>query len=385
MRFKLLEVVPRIPSDVLSSWNSFPRDRKLEIIDDIITAYNNPSLMNIKDVIQKDFMYNGIDPSKNQFMHLIDELEFRPTKNQSDNFDKLVDMIESNSVDLSHDYLREKSLYDRSPQEFTYTVNAFETVMNPRELSKYFKDTTYISADQFRNEDGTIKSAGNKNTADDIDTIYGTIEQWTKTESGNDNTTGEKGTGLYTLNDALKHFNVSNYQVNDVVKEWIRRYFTASRQYYVPLSNDIDYYTETFDYLVKNTNAKPLTDRQKQNIKKQYQFGELKDIPRNLWKQGQMVWLRETEHQSSGPSDDSIVNDVVVFDNGQWIRYDDYINSSLSDSSNIDYVKRQLFNTHVIKDISNKKSITAGVLELLDKVDLDKVDGEIPLEYADIL
>lgn len=384
MRFLLVEDVPRITNDEINKWRTASDAAREDMVDDIIQRYDKPGLQNLKNAMIRNFNYFGIDPSDNEFMTLLDELEFIPSQMDNANFEVLSDYAQAGRVDLSHDYLRNGSLYDRSRNDFEYTVNAFETVMDPRQLSRYFKDTTYINTEQFIDESGDIKPAGKKGDTG-IDTIYGTIEQWSTTDSGKDNTTGEKNSGLYSLNDALKQLDVRPQIQNQVIKEWIKRYFPQASKQYQPLSNDVDYYTETFDYIVNSSSYKPLTNRQKELIRNQYRYYEQKDIPRSLWRNGQIVWLAEREHSTAGPDPRNSINDFVIYNDGQWIVYDDFIQNQGSSGSNADKVRNDLFNTKIIKDKSNKISIVAGLLELLDDVDLDAMDGEEPIDINDYI
>lgn len=74
-------------------------------------------------------------------------------------------------------YLLNKSLYDksRSMEEFEYTVKLFEILLDDGKLSTYFKDTKDFNESDFF-IGSKIKPAGNKNTVDDFNTLYGTVE-----------------------------------------------------------------------------------------------------------------------------------------------------------------------------------------------------------------
>ncbi len=88
-------------------------------------------------------------------------------------------------------YLLNPSLYDRSIAEFVYTVKAFETVLDPAKLSKFFHDTNKIDVNEFFDGD-SIKPAGSANDADNTNTIYGVIESWA--QGGENDAGGGEGT-----------------------------------------------------------------------------------------------------------------------------------------------------------------------------------------------
>ena len=85
-------------------------------------------------------------------------------------------------------YLVDPSLYYRNIDDFVYTVNIFETVLDPSKLSSYFHDIKDISIEQLYDDSGKIKPAGSKSTADDLSTIYGTVESWAGVDGNNDAT-----------------------------------------------------------------------------------------------------------------------------------------------------------------------------------------------------
>ena len=140
MKFRLQEAAPNLSKDSIEMWKRGNDKQRGDYTDSIIRLYDKPSLKNIRSAIYRNFDYFGVDRSKNPFMDLLDELEFEPTSEQVDNFNKLSELQQAHEVDLSHDYLREESLYNRTVPDFTYTVYAFETVLDPQELSKYFND-----------------------------------------------------------------------------------------------------------------------------------------------------------------------------------------------------------------------------------------------------
>lgn len=187
MRFTLLEKVPSISADEIKRWNSASDKVRGQMATDILNRYENSYAMNLWHPFRKSLKLFGIDPKDNPFIEFTDRLVSEvPIKKTDDKlYDVLVDMHQRRLVDLNHSYLTDPQLYKRSSEEFQYTVNVFETVLDPSRINKYFNDTSKISVDQLY-DNGIIKPAGNESTADNTDTIFGTVESWSGTNSEND-------------------------------------------------------------------------------------------------------------------------------------------------------------------------------------------------------
>ena len=187
MRFILLEKVPQITADEIKKWSSASDKIRGQMATDILQRYEQSDAMNLWHPFRKSLKLFGIDPKENPFIHFTDKLVDSVHLSKTDDklFDILVDMHQQRLIDLNHSYLVDPRLYQRSPEEFQYTVNVFETVLDPSRLNRYFKDTSRISVDQLYDK-GIIKPAGNESTGDDISTIFGTVESWSGADSEND-------------------------------------------------------------------------------------------------------------------------------------------------------------------------------------------------------
>ena len=75
-------------------------------------------------------------------------------------------------------YLTDPSLYDRSIKDFEYTVRLFEILNNEDKLKSYIKDTKVVNFNDLYDNSGNIKPAGDRNTADNFETLVGVIESW---------------------------------------------------------------------------------------------------------------------------------------------------------------------------------------------------------------
>ncbi len=83
------------------------------------------------------------------------------------------------SFDLSHSFYRNPSLYDRTDDEFDYTVKIFEIMLTPELRAKYYIETDKIGVDQFFDAEGNIKPAGlHDDEGEQGDSIWYTVERW---------------------------------------------------------------------------------------------------------------------------------------------------------------------------------------------------------------
>ena len=81
------------------------------------------------------------------------------------------------NVDIST-YLADPSLYHRNIQDFKYTIKLFEILNDEDRLKSYIKNTDIVNFSDLYDKSGKIKPAGDKNTADDFETLVGVIESW---------------------------------------------------------------------------------------------------------------------------------------------------------------------------------------------------------------
>lgn len=89
---------------------------------------------------------------------------------------------------LSHNIFKNQSLYNRSMEDFEYTVKIFNTVLDEEKLSSYFVDTSVASVEQLFDENGNVKPAGLGGPQAGFygDTIYNTVESWAGENGEND-------------------------------------------------------------------------------------------------------------------------------------------------------------------------------------------------------
>lgn len=361
MIFKLNESIPNISDKAIDEWNRASYDKRYQMTEQIIDKYNKQGLKNILPAIYDNFNYFGIDKNSNPYMKLLDELEFSPTEQQNDAFKLISKYQKSGKVDLSHDYLRWPSLYNRPLKDFEYTLNAFEIVMNRDEVSQFFNDITNIESSQFVDpETGDILPAGKPGDTG-IDTIYGVIEQWTRDDAGRSNVPEEPTNFKYTLANALKHFKVPYTQYAKVCKNWVIQYFNMAVQSYNSKVNDVQYYADKVENILSLNKVK-LTNSDKDKLLKEKNFATPKEVPNNLKKEGTIIYLREREHNPQGPNLDMEDVGYVVYHSGEWIPFDEYAVEVKQDR------KTELLNMKTISVLNDKVQITVGILRAIDKI-----------------
>ena len=128
MKIILLESLPKILKQDILDWNKASQSEKSKMLNEIIKKYNKPELFNIRPAIKNNFYRHGINPKENPFVNFLDTLKFKPTKKQDVNFMRLGDLIVSDHIDITKDYLTKESLYDRNEKDFIYTVKLFDIV-----------------------------------------------------------------------------------------------------------------------------------------------------------------------------------------------------------------------------------------------------------------
>ena len=358
------ESLPQISEDTIQKWNkALPAERK-KIVQDIIEQYHKPELNNIFAAIYANLDYHGIDPKKNPYIEFLDKLDFKPETKDLTNFVALNALITAGNVDLKHDYLTEKSLYDRSEKDFTYTVNIFETILDRAKLSKYFDNITDISIYPLYDDNNNILPAGlNKEKGN---TIYNVIEEWDKEYNEPEEET-KVGSLNYSLQDALNEFKVPSKLYAEVCKRWVYRYFRGIYDYVTPDYDDSTYYQErVFDILSKGKIKFSKTDRD--NYRKEWRYRTLDDIPSTAEKEGKIVYIENPED-----ADIEIVMDIpedekyYIYHNKDWQKVVDYLDS-------ISYKQRDtLLNTKSISIINDKASVTAGIVRVIDKIDSEEI------------
>lgn len=364
MIFKLFESAPNISNDQIEVWNKSTDSVRSQMTDEIIKQYDKPGLENIRNAIFDNFDYFGINKKENPYIEFLDELEFSPSRREEPNFEYLNKYLISGKVDLSHDYLKMQSLYDRPLKDFEYTLNAFEIVMDKSELSKYFKDITNIDASQFIDPDTDEILPAGKPGDKGTNTIYGVIEQWSADDgNGNSNSVDSSNNELkYSLQAVLSYYKVLPRNYADVCKLWIKEYFAPASREVTPKENSSKFYIEKVSSILSEEKVR-LTNARKDAIMKSKNYGTIEEIKPEERVEHNIIYLRELEHDSTGKNMfDNSVNTFMIYHNSQWIPYDEYATNIAQDERSI------LLNTKSVAILNDKSSAVAGIIRMIDKI-----------------
>ena len=372
MKIILLESLPKILKQDILDWNKATQSEKSKMLDEIIKKYNKPELFNIRPAIKNNFYRHGINPKENPFVNFLDTLKFKPTKKQDVNFMRLGDLIVSDHIDITKDYLTKESLYDRNEKDFIYTVKLFDIVNDRSKISKYFKDTTNITeADLYLDDSmNEIKPAGKD--GDGIDTLYGTVESWSGEDGKNDSKYDENEKDGYTLNQALEQIGVPKNGYSEIINIWLNKYYDEAIKLYEPVQSSIEHYKDMLNLILQN-DIKRLSQQRLNDIKRKYAFKTLDDIPDNLKKDGNIIWVEVKKFYNDVnryTEESNQINDYMIYSDNKWQKYDDYISNGKKSNPNVDKAYNQLFNMKAIEDKGNKISIVAGLLKILDNFDM---------------
>ena len=289
MRMILLESVPSISKQEMDQWQNANDNLRYKMLDTIITRYNNPKLEVVKEAIFNNFGEYGINPLKNEFMTLLDNIDFDLKPSHNALLNRLTELHKKEDIDLDNDYLSNPSLYNRSLQSFDYTVRLFDTVSDSSKLRRFFKNTEKINMSDLFEKDGvTIKKVGgtgpNKNS---LDTLYGTVESWS----------GENGE-------------------NDITDEYINSTSQSRKSSINNPANKVK---------MNKTSLKALKDKYRYMTIDQIEAKE-PEVKEN----GTVIYAQGFTHRSTDLDDSDIAGaGFFIYNNGEWSRYENEITKAV--------------------------------------------------------
>lgn len=192
---KRLELIEKAKKANIYHPDSY-RDLAEDFIDEFIPIYSD--YPDIKFRIEQSIQFNGGFTFANTFLYLMLDLkgiDLRDhfSKHDADFSTSILKRLAFREVPgckmhLNYDFYRNPSLYQRSLEDFEFTVRTFEAVLDEEKLSEFFIDTSFISVDQLYDKNGNIKEAGRggPEAGEYGDTIYNTIESWGGENGEND-------------------------------------------------------------------------------------------------------------------------------------------------------------------------------------------------------
>ena len=197
MRFLLLEKVPSVPTELVKQWdannpkditdpeapetNQYTRSTILDmIIEDAGWGLEGQDKEEVKASLYKSCVSWTADPRKNKFIPFLDKF-FSKMDLMADSdryFGPLMDLGTRYRMSFDEDFLFNSSLYDRTPEEFEYTLKLLNTVNSPSEMRRYFQDVSKVNPEDLYNGN-VIKPVGDPNKDEyNEDTLYGVVETW---------------------------------------------------------------------------------------------------------------------------------------------------------------------------------------------------------------
>ena len=369
----LTEALPQIATEDIKQWSKASYSEKMRILNKLLPQYGRNDLKNIIESIIFDFDNYGIDPAKNPFVELLGKFKFQLTKNHNNYLQKLTQLRSQKDVDVSKDYLALESLYKRNIDDFIYTVVLFDTVNDPRKLNKFFKDTTYINeADLYvKGTSNVIKPAGNE--GDGIDTLYGTVESWAGDNGENNASYNKTEQGGFSLNQVFKQNQIAPDEYEDTLIDWVYDYFDEATKQVELLHDDVEYYLSKLKALFR-TNIKSLNTFELNKIRKQHAYDSIEYIPEKEEKLNNVVWIKYKHLDKKNNDiyaymdDKNRVEDFIIFTLSGWKLYKQY--QQVLKNSSMKKFKDVLFNQRSIKDTNNKITVVAGVLKILDSLQI---------------
>ena len=360
-----------------NEYNTGSNAEKSKIADEVINSYNKPSLKNIETAMKHAFVRHGLNETTNPFIRFFDELPFNPTQDMDGLFQKLVQMESNDLVDLSHAYLKDKSLYERKLSDFEYTINSFESVLDPSVVNKYFDNTTDVNIKAFYIDNDTnkgIKPAGLEEQNKTFDTIYGTIEIW------QENYGKKSDDDDISISKYIKSKNFTDNEfVNDIVNKMNKTGMAGKiKDVYEPKHSDMQWYKDKFlEIMSSNSKDGALSSAEKNRIIKNKGYFSLDKVPESEKTDGNIVAAKATVAVTTQDLDkdpdamdkawlDNGSYCLMIYNNGKWQKYDDYEQTKSKDNSK--EIKKKFLNSKVINNPKDTYSILAGILLAIDNI-----------------
>lgn len=341
----------------ISSWETASDEGRKNILHRILEDSSNPGLVDIEDALFEVFRVVGIDPHDNPYLDFIDNLSFIPTKSQSKNFRELLTQrLKGNvSYEMDEDFLQNESLFNRSLEDFIYTISAFKTLSDRNFVKKVYGDNiSKIDIKEFYNGKNIKPSGYDEKNPKDTSTIKGVIFNWNQYEQEQENTK------LVSLTQAFKDYGVSKDRYTDTAIDWLYQSFDDTYDL-TDVKYDRDTYIDYLGIILDFDDVKEIPQSYYKKIPKNLFFYDLSSIPSSMEREGTIAYVNELEH-SSTPN--NLFQDFVIYFGGKWIPYEEY--KVVSDSMN--KYKNQLLDTKVIKNLSSKASIAAGIITILNDI-----------------
>ncbi len=240
------------------------REQLLFIENKILPHKVFSKLSGVKSIIIDSIMSFGINPRRNLFLDFLSKLPISITDSKGiPKMRYIFDSFKNKKLDIRMEVLNNPTLWDRSDNEFKYTINAFNLMSDPKKAKAYIKDIKVININEFF-EDGddprtsTIKKAGIH--GEKGDTIFNVIERWADNNEYSPEEIAKRKSkdksesdGKHTIREAIK--GPWNYEL---FKSYIEEVFEDSIGY--DISFDKELYLERLFMIFELPNLKKSLD-----------------------------------------------------------------------------------------------------------------------------
>lgn len=240
-------------------------EQEKEVVKKILSDPRYKQIFGIHDVLAQSILDLGATEGKNGFLKFANKLKFSMPKARE--FKQkalyLYGGYKNKRIDLTHEYLTNPTLWNRSDNDFTKAVNAFEICMSPKYAKNYLKDPSVIDINEFFNGD-TIKP-----TKD----ILNVVDSWAKGNEYSEDERAQRGTSDSTLIKLIgeRKWNKDTFTsaINQALADTGKFKLEHNREFYESIINDLFVLPEAISNLddIKNTTNLIVNDDAKGFIK----------------------------------------------------------------------------------------------------------------------
>lgn len=240
-------------------------EQEKEVVKKILSQPKYKQIAGIHDVLAQSILDLGATEGKNGFLKLANKLNFSMPKARE--FKQkalyLYGGYKNKRIDLTHEYLINPTLWNRSDNDFNKAVNAFEICMSPKYAKNYLKDTSVIDINEFFNGD-TIKP-----TKD----ILNVVDSWAKGNEYSEDERAQRGATGSTLLNLIgeRKWNKDTFisAINQALANTDKFKMKHNRDFYESIINDLFVLPEALSNLddIKGTSNLITNDEAKGFIK----------------------------------------------------------------------------------------------------------------------
>ena len=210
-------------------------EQELNFAKDLLNSPKYRKIYGIRDVLIQSILDFGPNENRNGFLKFANKIKFEMPKARE--FKQkalyLYGGYKNKRIDLTHEYLTNPTLWNRSDNDFNKAVNAFEICMSPKYVKNYLKDTSVVDINDFFNGD-TIKP-----TKD----ILNIVDGWAKGNEYSEDERAQRGSADSTLLKLIgeRKWNKDTFMsaVNQALSDTGKFKVEHNRDFYESIINDL--------------------------------------------------------------------------------------------------------------------------------------------------